>query len=822
MSYNKWSAFTFGNIFYISQDTKVQQPNNQKDTTNTYLIPLVNNLTKLQEHMLNNQDLFNVKNDVLFNPKDLNSKEFDFIINHTSDVFWNFRASDFRINFLSPNIQYVRGYTKNEILKQDLNENFTPNSFSNFIEKINSLVTEIIKTNKAEKIDLGIYEQPHKNGSTVFTRIKVIFHINKKNNGLEVFGISQDVTVLQRLTNKNKGVLLQNKLISDLTIEAIILHSNGVPIDFNNQFIKLFGYSADELRTINLIDNLISPEYIDFVKTKISNGNTHNYQVVCIKKDGTKFLAEIEAKNEVIDGQKVRLTAIRDLTNQKKREEELRIQNEILTEAQSVSKMGSWVYSIESDTYQFSAEMYRILELDNNTIIDSNVLSKRIYKDDLSLYISKHEQVIKGHEIEYEHRLYCGENCEILKWVLVKVKPIFNTNNTIVKFIGVVRDITSEKNQNELLALAHNDIQKSEERYRILFDKSPIMLHYIDANGLILNANKKWTEQTGYSIDEIIGQNAEKFFCFPKTKNSTEKITLGNDISMLTECQMHKKNGQIIDVLLSRKANTDNEGKVTGYIAFILDITTEKQTLIHLEETKKHLEKLNQTKDKFFSIIAHDLKNPLNNIKNLANMLNDIGNDKLSDSEIKHIYKLLKDSTKQTSELLDNLLEWSRLQTGSISLNPQKVFLSLLIIKSIKIVQFNAEAKNIKIDFINQIENEPKISLDERMIETVVRNLLSNAIKFTPNNGSIQVYQKLSNDGMLLSIKDNGIGIDERLKNKLFKIRENISTKGTNNEKGSGLGLVLIKEFIDKHKGDIWFESEKGYGSTFHFFLPMH
>jgi two-component system sensor histidine kinase/response regulator len=246
-----------------------------------------------------------------------------------------------------------------------------------------------------------------------------------------------------------------------------------------------------------------------------------------------------------------------------------------------------------------------------------------------------------------------------------------------------------------------------------------------------------------------------------------------------------------------------------GTVGFLL-LVKEKQDL--------KIKKLLNDKNLFFSIIAHDLKGPLGSSVTLSEILAQ-KIDTYSREEIKEITGMLHESNKNIYKLLENLLDWSRVQTGMIEYNPQKVVLNELIEENIALNKNSALNKNIDLSF------EPteiiEVELDKYMIDTVLRNLLTNAIKFTDQQGEIKVTMQVINQKVEVSITDNGIGIPDKIKEKLFKINGKVIQKGTENETGNGLGLLLCSEFIKKHQGEIWAESEFRKGSTFKFILPL-
>ncbi|HAF27491.1 MAG TPA: hypothetical protein DCG75_00445, partial [Bacteroidales bacterium] len=226
------------------------------------------------------------------------------------------------------------------------------------------------------------------------------------------------------------------------------------------------------------------------------------------------------------------------------------------------------------------------------------------------------------------------------------------------------------------------------------------------------------------------------------------------------------------------------------------------------------------TKDKFFSIIAHDLRGPMNNLVGFSDLLErnyqNYDNEKLS-----HIINLMSTSAKQTYSLLENLLIWARSQRNKLSYNPHVFICKELISEVLQEMEHLAFAKGIR--FETDIETiGHSVHVDKDMFKTVYRNLISNAIKYTKEGGTISFGCRKDSDRFIeFFVKDDGVGIPKETLEKLFKLDENITTEGTNQEHGAGLGLILCKDFIDKHGGRIWVESEVNKGSTFWFTFPV-
>ena len=243
-------------------------------------------------------------------------------------------------------------------------------------------------------------------------------------------------------------------------------------------------------------------------------------------------------------------------------------------------------------------------------------------------------------------------------------------------------------------------------------------------------------------------------------------------------------------------------------------------TILTLKNRESELVNLNATKDKFFSIIAHDLRGPLGSLKTLLDMMID-DFESFTHVETVDYLRLISDSAKNIYSLLENLLIWSRAQRGLIELKSEMNDLSFLAGDAVNVLRLQADAKSIKL--INNIPEGSFAYIDVNLITTVIRNLTSNAIKFTRENGSITISSKDDDPEFIaVSVTDTGVGMTDEVKDKLFRIDVNVTNIGTSGEKGTGLGLILCKEFVEKMGGRIWVDSKSGEGSTFSFTLPKN
>jgi len=248
-----------------------------------------------------------------------------------------------------------------------------------------------------------------------------------------------------------------------------------------------------------------------------------------------------------------------------------------------------------------------------------------------------------------------------------------------------------------------------------------------------------------------------------------------------------------------------------------------EELLAQKEELKiqrDHLNELNTTKDKLFSILGHDLRSPFNSILGFSDLLY-LNFRNYTEEKIETQIGYIKDTARNTFYLLNNLLEWSRSQQGAMHIEPEKISVSELIQSDIRLLTQQATRKEVIIS-LSIIGNESIIEADPNMLSTVIRNLISNAIKFSNKDNIVSVVLQFENESFSFSVIDQGVGMTAEKIDSLFKVGTNESTNGTSGEKGIGLGLLLCADFIAKHNGKIWVESEEGQGSTFSFSIHIN
>jgi len=399
-----------------------------------------------------------------------------------------------------------------------------------------------------------------------------------------------------------------------------------------------------------------------------------------------------------------------------------------------------------------------------------------------------------------------------IKHYSITISSIEDENNKISVNIILLHDITERKK-------SEDTVQLSEKKYKEAEKIGKVGHWEYDLIHDILT----WSEQT-FRIHELMPIDFKPSYkkvvdlYHPEDRQMVEyefHKAIKDKTNLETEHRIITSNGKIKYVIQRATTKYDKYGNPTISLGTVADITERKNAELLIKQQNRELKELNATKDKFFSIIGHDLRNPFNSILGYSKLLS---LDKNPEKNAEYAEIILK-SANTAYNLIDNLLNWAHSQTGDIKYKPENIRLAPIVSEIAELVRNQYELKKIKLE--NKIDNKLIVFADRDMLNSILQNLITNAIKFTHDNGQIKLSAKINDKLSEISVTDTGIGMSHLAINKLFKISEKQTSHGTAQEKGTGLGLLLCKEFIEKHGGSMWVKSELGNGSVFTFSIPI-
>lgn len=641
---------------------------------------------------------------------------------------------------------------------------------------------------------------------------EIYFSANwKKMLGYQNNELPNVFSVWEKLTHPNdvkKSWEMLNKHINGklprFEMELRMKHKNGQWVDILSRAQAYFDQNHTAHRVVGT--------HVDINRQK-----QLEKQLIIEKEKAQQFADEISTINEELNQANQEYLAIN---------EELRQTNELLYETNERLLVSETKFKTVFDIIDIGLTITD----EQGHIIDCNRASEKI------LGITKQEHLT---------RLYDGKEWNIVRpdqtpmppnefasvRALTENKPVLNIEMGINKpqqitWMSVSATPIQLENYGVLVAYIDITDRINAERERIVFNRNfeaflnqtSDFIYFKDINSRFLFCSQTLADITGHQHwKQMIGKH--DFDVFPpniaQIYNQEEVSVFNEGKPLLDKINPYfDKHGNKRFIATNKWPLFDDNKKVVGIFGISSDITQRLEAQQKLKDNEKKLMELNATKDKFFSIIAHDLRSPYSAILGFSELA--VKSVLKKDIEkLDQFCKLIHQSAKQSFNLLNNLLEWSRIQTGKIEFNPDPLPLKALVIRTLDFLNANIKEKNIQVTL--HIDEHIELFADKFMIETVLRNLISNSVKFTPSGGQISVQASLHSDRVQVTIKDSGIGISSSDIEKLFKIESNFSMPGTNNEKGTGLGLILCKEFIEKHNGTIWVESQLSEWTTFNF-----
>ncbi|MEI8113895.1 MAG: ATP-binding protein [Bacteroidia bacterium] len=496
-----------------------------------------------------------------------------------------------------------------------------------------------------------------------------------------------------------------------------------------------------------------------------------------------------------------------------------------LKKSQISAHMARWFLDQEYNQLIWSDGIFEILELDPRKF-GANVDSfmEMVHPEDRELKQQAQENLKKTFKpIELNYRLLFEDNR--IKWINEICNTDFDQEGHPIRSYGTIQDITKYK-------IIEENFRKKEDQFKDLIESIP--------SGIAIIQNNKFTFFNpaaqkifgGNTSDQFIGKTTSKIIHPQSNILFSKKIksVLSKHYDEVFEEKLLRLDGSLFDAEITLSPRLFHS--IPSVLFIVNDITKRKKNeddlrkseekfrilATDLSENENRLKDLVATKDKFFSIIAHDLRSPFNSILGFIDLIQNQYDD-IDDSEMKNYLHLIDDDTQKTLKLLENLLDWAKIQTGKISFKPgiQRLLPIIENVEEILKSALNVKQLLLKHDISDQME----VFADTNMLTSILRNLISNSIKYSHPGGEITIDAESKNEWIEFSISDAGTGMDEETRKKLFVINGQVSAPGTENETGSGLGLILCKEFIEKHKGTIWVESIKGKGTKIVFRIPQ-
>ncbi|MEG8946497.1 PAS domain S-box protein [Rosettibacter firmus] len=597
-----------------------------------------------------------------------------------------------------------------------------------------------------------------------------------------------------------------------------ILDLTGKIIYANPYLLESFNYTEEEIKKLFFSD-LIDPYYlmnVGFNLNDIKNNKIQSIEIPLITKS-RQTIYTLASFSIVKDSSNLPLyynVILTDITQKKEFEKDLLLIRSIFEASlDGIALINKRKIFLVNDSfvkmfgYKSASEIIGqdpLNFVENNSIVKVARLIEDLEEGKISTSkltftgITKNNSTI---ELENSVSSYEVDNEKFIVWIL--------------------RDITEEKKSKEILRL-------SEERYRSITENINECIwtaERIDGKLKEVFYTPTIKKITGYSHDSFLKDSKlwKKIIHPDDVKETVEKLRRfykdpARNFEVL-EYRIIDSLGNVIWIENKITVNRDSSGEVQKVFGIVNDITLSKKAEEDLKKSARELKELNEAKDRFISIISHDLRTPFSSILGFTDFL--LNEKDISEDKRKQYIEFIQESAKSMLSLVNSLLDWTRLQTGRIKFEPQKINAKILIDKSLQILSGAALQKNIKL--ISEVENDLHIHADENLLLQAFNNLISNSIKFTNPGGKITVSANINIEkrNVQFVIEDTGIGIKKDDLPKLFKIDSKFTTTGTAGEKGSGLGLSLVHEIISKHGGDIWVESEYGKGTKFIFTIPI-
>jgi PAS domain S-box-containing protein len=716
------------------------------------------------------------------------------------------------ITYLSPSITRVLGYSLDEAMR----------NFRDFLsdhEMNQEALRASLESLKGNIQPPFMNELYHRDGSTrIFNNTELpIYNENGEVVGVE--GIAQNITDRINAEKELKEQQEIFKLLVETIEEVFWIHDMKEDrlIYVSPKYREVYGRSTNSLyHNPGSFLKAVHPEDADFVKSeyrKISKGKGLDLEYRIMGPEN-KVKIIWSRSFVLLDSRKrpsISIGTSLDITERKKSQQEKDLLAAIVEnlEDHAVIKDTSLriIASNLSNTRAagFKSADQLIGKTDMEVYGDYDHVRQYMEDDRKALKLKKGETLVNDQVFVYPD----GRKIHSL----VKKFPVFDKKNQLIAVAAISRDVTDYKNTLE-------ELYRSEEKYRLLIQNQGEGIGMVDKEDVFMFANPKAEEIFGVPEGKLVGKSLFEFVD-QKNREQIEEQTLRrmDGLKDTYELEIQRAGGQKRRILVTANPQYDYDGEFAGTFAVFRDVTEWRKKEEKLKEDVRKLKETNASKDRFFSIIAHDLKNPFNSILGCSDLLL-MDYENYDQEEILTLIKMIHDASRQAHNLLENLLNWTRAQTGRLPNEPTAIDVRGTIDEVFQLYQGNANEKNQTL--INKVRSGTLAFGDPNMVQTILRNLVSNAIKFTRPRGKVTVSARKNGNECEIQVIDNGIGIPEEIMQKLFRIDEKVTRTGTANEEGTGLGLALSMDFAQRNNGTIKVSSKPGKGSTFSVLLPRH
>ncbi|MEJ7694004.1 PAS domain S-box protein [Daejeonella sp.] len=594
-----------------------------------------------------------------------------------------------------------------------------------------------------------------------------------------------------------------------------LMEMNGEWIRVNESFCRILGYTNRELMSRSLSE-ISHPEDRDKdipLMEEVLNGSKKSYHLEKRFLHKSGVVVWVHQASSVVHGTDFKpshwTVQIQDITEQKNIENALREERELLRTLIDNIPISVFIKDLQSRKVLVNKAECNFMGVKNSAEI--------LGKDDFELFpldfarinIAEDQEVFKTGKPILDREKTVTWIDGSTRYMLSSKIPLYDKGE-ISGLLGVIYDITKIKQ-------AESALIESEQNYRRIFDNIQDVFYQTDQKGIVTEISPSIEKHSGYARDEVLGKPVTDFYFDIEDRKKLVETIKTNRIVSDFEVRLKTKAGEKRYSSVNAQLIVRN-GEIIGTEGSMRDVTERKLQQDSLKSLNNDLNTLNEQKNKLLSVIAHDLRNPISGCVALLEVVfADIENT--SKDELAGYMGMMQKGVLNAHELLEDLLEWARIQFHSVDFIPTRIVnLAGDVRHTLKKVLPIAEAKNIELK--QDIKDGISILADRHMLASIIRNLVTNAIKFTNKDGRVVISAERKGKNCLFSVSDNGIGVPAQDIGKLFSDDTGFTSSGTLGEKGTGMGLGLCRNFIEKHGGKIWVESIQGEGSTFYFTIP--